>query len=60
MVVLDARQDWRFSKNVRDTQTRNWQCLIDILQPLVVGEPHVRFYAGAPLRTQDGYNIGRY
>jgi hypothetical protein len=41
MVILDARQDWRFAKN-----------------PLVTGEPHLRFYAGAPLRTQDGFNIG--
>ncbi|KAH9902863.1 hypothetical protein C8Q73DRAFT_633609 [Cubamyces lactineus] len=41
MVVLDAREDWRFAKN-----------------PLVIGHPHVRFYAGCPLRTHDGYNIG--
>ncbi|KAL4252318.1 hypothetical protein ABKN59_002599 [Abortiporus biennis] len=26
--------------------------------PLVTGHPRIRFYAGCPLRTQDGFNIG--
>lgn len=26
--------------------------------PLVTGEPHIRFYAGVPLRSRDGYNVG--
>jgi diguanylate cyclase (GGDEF)-like protein len=26
--------------------------------PLVVGEPYIRFYIGVPLRSRDGYNVG--
>ncbi|KAI6099687.1 hypothetical protein F5141DRAFT_1142858 [Pisolithus sp. B1] len=45
---LDTHTDWRFAKNVSRTR----------IVPFVIGSPYARFYAGAPLRTQDGYNIG--
>ncbi|KAF9048592.1 hypothetical protein BJ165DRAFT_1526030 [Panaeolus papilionaceus] len=39
---------------VLDTQ-KDWRF---IKNPLATGAPHIRFYAGAPLRTQEGFNIG--
>lgn len=29
-----------------------------LTNPYVAGEPHIRFYAGVPLRTEDGHTIG--
>ena len=28
--------------------------------PVVVGDPHVRFYAGVPLRAADGARVGAF
>jgi hypothetical protein len=51
-VVLMIRNDEPFV--ILDTQA-DWRFAKN---PQVTGPPHIRFYAGAPLRTTDGHNLG--
>jgi len=57
-----ARQDSFCSEAIRGTGlfTVTDTLLDDRFQanPLVMGEPHIRFYAGMPLRTEDGHALG--
>ncbi|KAI6122178.1 histidine kinase [Pisolithus croceorrhizus] len=52
--LLDGTEQCDEPTIVLDTHT-DWRFAKN---PLVIGSPYARFYAGAPLRTQDGYNIG--
>ncbi|KAF8301039.1 hypothetical protein DL93DRAFT_2102769 [Clavulina sp. PMI_390] len=49
MVVLDASKDWRFSNNPNVTTTTD---------PSDPNYLKVAFYAGTPLKTADGFNVG--
>jgi diguanylate cyclase (GGDEF)-like protein len=63
---LDATETSRsISFCTHTITTREPLIIADALQdprfsanPLVTGEPHIRSYAGVPLQTPDGYNIG--
>ncbi|PSB17702.1 diguanylate cyclase [filamentous cyanobacterium CCP2] len=48
LVIPDTQQDDRLQDNPTDNP----------FAPFVQKEPGVRFYAGAPLLTQDGFNLG--
>ena len=63
---LDAKQTGRTESFCTHTITQAEPLIVaDALadprfadNPLVTGEPFIRSYAGMPLRTQDGYNVG--
>lgn len=48
--TIEQDRAWVINDAAADPRTRD--------NPLVAGEPGLRFYAGVPLRTRDGYNIG--
>ncbi|QIG80637.1 GAF domain-containing protein [Stakelama tenebrarum] len=51
-LAIRQNRPWIVEDALSDERTRN--------NPYVVGPPRLRFYAGAPLRTSDGYNIGMF
>ena len=50
--VLQGTQHWVVENAAVDPRT--------LTNPLVAGELGLRFYAGVPLRTHDGYNLGTF
>jgi two-component sensor histidine kinase len=67
-VGLDMREtprDWSFCAHAISSDAPGPMVVLDALEderfaenPLVVGEPHIRFYAGAPILSRGGRKLG--
>jgi GAF domain-containing protein len=58
LVVLDTLLDWRFKCNVGGKQSHTESPGLTSRQKVVTDELDVRFYAGVPIKDEDGRNIG--
>ena len=57
LTLVDGQRQWFKSRiGIDATETPRDPRFFD--NPLVAGDPHVRFYAGAPLSSPDGHRIG--
>ncbi|WP_437216817.1 sensor domain-containing phosphodiesterase [Pectobacterium sp. LFLA-215] len=50
--TVQTGQDFICSDATQDTRFKD--------SPYVIGEPFIRFYAGVPLKTREGYSIGTF